>query len=405
MKLLFKKLKLVELNKRWYFFSTIVLTSTLLSCSVESKNKTCSLPFDIPPETNFIGHKGSGPIGQHNNPEWHENGSPSVLNALKKTDGTEIDIQMSLDSTLWLFHDHTILSCNDTLINISLLNDSMISSISDCNFNNQLITLDEFNTLLGQYKLNKKHISLDLKVLSNPEIVNEWEEDSLVTYVFEQIHQTLKAGNVVLEIPQNISYKNAISHSKLEIYQVFYDKKSVPKEEAEHISVPFNVFTELNSNHKKSQLWTTNKLSEMITAMQETPNYIQSDNVPLASFISKMRNKKTLNCLPSVEIKKNGMNDEYIKLIEDQQLPEKSSIVHLDLSNSNLTGEQFFVLSVKNSDGGAIYWEAINLINEHPFLFLDHTISTNDNATYSVYIWNKLKTPVTLSGKLNVYQK
>lgn len=405
MKLLFRKLKLAVLNKQRYLFSTIVLTSILFSCNVERTNKTCSLPFDIPSETKFIGHKGSGPIGQHNNPTWHENGSPSVLNALKKTDGTEIDIQMSLDSTLWLFHDHTILSCNDTLINISLLNDSIISSISDCNFNKQLITLDEFNTLLGQYKLNKKHISLDLKVLSNPEIVNEWEEDSLVSYVFEQIHQILKAENVVLEIPQNISYKNAISHSKLEIYQVFYDKKSIPKEEAEHISVPFNVFTELNSNHKKSQLWTTNKLSDMITAMQENPNYIQSDNIPLASFISRLRSEQTINCLPSVEVEKNGMNDEYIKLIENQQLPEKSSIFHLDIVSSNLTGEQFLVVSVKNSDGEATYWEAINLINEHPFLFLDHTITSKDYATYSVYIWNKLKTPVTLSGKLNVYQK
>lgn len=71
------------------------------SCTKESP----SPPASPAVSTNvlFLGHKGSGNNAYNEN--LLENTIPSLLNALSSLDGVEIDVQMSKDGTLWIWHD------------------------------------------------------------------------------------------------------------------------------------------------------------------------------------------------------------------------------------------------------------------------------------------------------------
>jgi hypothetical protein len=372
------------------------------SCGDELE-KNSQLPFTIPQKIKFIGHKGSGPINKHGNPGWHENGLPSVLNALKKTDGTEVDIQMSADSTLWLYHDHTIQNCDGTLKNFSTLKDSTIERINTCNFNNQLITIQAFNNALIKNRLYNKYISLDLKVLSNPSLLKKWKVDSLLSFVFDAIHQKLNVAHLALEIPENISYSKATRITDTDVYKVLYDLSSLKSELETNYSVPFY---ELNKNKikgEKIQLWTPNNASDMILTAGFKPDFIQSDNIELCSFMIRLRDKSPIKQSNYSQLKAHNLTNEFIEVVSDTAVPEKSILFHLDISESQLKEEQLLVLSVKDKGGKNIHWEAVNLIDREPYFFLNQNIKKDNGKTYTIYVWNKLKTPVNIIGSLYSY--
>ena len=65
-------------------------------------------PVPIPPNQNypttyFLGHKGAG--SNNYNDVNMEHSIASFIEALQVLDGVEVDMQMSLDGTIWLFHD------------------------------------------------------------------------------------------------------------------------------------------------------------------------------------------------------------------------------------------------------------------------------------------------------------
>jgi glycerophosphoryl diester phosphodiesterase len=57
-------------------------------------------------DVQFLGHKGAG--SNNYNDVNMENTVPSIQQALLTMDGIECDLQMSLDGTIWLFHDEDV---------------------------------------------------------------------------------------------------------------------------------------------------------------------------------------------------------------------------------------------------------------------------------------------------------
>lgn len=84
-------------------------------------------------QVKFLGHRGAG--SNNYNDVNMENTIPSVVEALKVLEGVEVDMQMSLDGTIWLFHDADI---NRSLCNpgaarsIPTMRDSEISQLKLC---------------------------------------------------------------------------------------------------------------------------------------------------------------------------------------------------------------------------------------------------------------------------------
>ena len=149
--ILLRKIKLFEMGKfdeiGWwrYFFKgikqTLILSAGILSLLFVShcKNDSGSDPVTEPElEVKILGHKGGGTSSF--NSLHIENTLPSVEDGLKVLDGIELDVQMSLDGTLWLYHDPDVsyTSCGSAWSGtIPLLTDNEIQNVLICDGSKQ----------------------------------------------------------------------------------------------------------------------------------------------------------------------------------------------------------------------------------------------------------------------------
>ena len=126
-------------NKYIRFILAFYVSIIFLMCTFCTKKytpePTNQQPEPISTDILFIGHKGGG--SNNFNPQFVENTLPSVIDGLKTLDGVEVDLQMSLDGTIWLMHnmDLNYIVCNDTSYHhcIVLMHDSVISKWKICN--------------------------------------------------------------------------------------------------------------------------------------------------------------------------------------------------------------------------------------------------------------------------------
>ncbi len=376
----------------------------MVGCNSMSNETYCKNPIPISQNIKFIGHKGSGPIEMNTPNAWHENGLPSITNAINRTDGTEIDIQMSRDSTLWLFHDHEVINCDDDLINFYDLSDTEIDSINECKFQNQLLKLIEFNAVLSKQNFTGKTISLDLKTLSNPLVLKRWSSDSLLRYVFKEINKTINIddqAHVFIEVPSNIELQKAQSLTTQKVYQVHYDNHSIPKQ-VNNISIPFNLSS--TYSQKKLQVWTPNKMSDLMVALSSHPEIIQSDNINLISYLIALRDGKEVECSDIVPLDIKERKQEFIELVSSAKIPGKDSFFQLKLDSNTCIEDQYLVLSVKDKSGRQLFYETVNIWEAPRYLFLNSSIVCDGDIQYSIYIWNKAKSALSLKGELIHYQ-
>ena len=142
-----------------YLFSFIILLAFLNGCK---KSNDQGPPKDT--DVIFMGHKGGGSnsFGPH-----FENTIPAIQDGIKNLDGVENDIQMSLDSTLWIFHNPNFNSfCCDTSnhSSIILLHDSEIEKIQLCN-NSKTDRIYRLSELINLWNAstNGFYVSLEVK--------------------------------------------------------------------------------------------------------------------------------------------------------------------------------------------------------------------------------------------------
>lgn len=141
-------------------FYIIFLLFLIISCVPEKKSNKI-------PENLIFGHRGSG--ANVYNEKYIENTLPSVEFALENLDGCEVDIQMSADGTIWLYHDdmlgHFCDTVDKTALCIPTSKDSLIQQIIQCRegISDRIYTLDETFLVLSQPKYINKFLSLDVK--------------------------------------------------------------------------------------------------------------------------------------------------------------------------------------------------------------------------------------------------
>jgi glycerophosphoryl diester phosphodiesterase len=138
----------------------IALTLLLISCKSEEKS-------DQAFENLYFGHRGSGANVYEE--KFIENTLSSVDFAMNYLDGCEVDIQMSKDGTIWLYHDDMLGHFCDTTVGNSLCipnaNDALIEDLQQCRENqkDRIYKLDEVLKLLSEQENKRKFLSLDVK--------------------------------------------------------------------------------------------------------------------------------------------------------------------------------------------------------------------------------------------------
>lgn len=119
------------------------------------------------PNLKFLGHRGAG--SNNYNDVNMENSIPSIKQALAVMDGVEVDVQMSLDGTLWLFHDSDV---NYTLCtpgaprSIITMHDDEIAKLKLCSRtkNGRVYKYSELINLFNSPEYPKGfYISMDIK--------------------------------------------------------------------------------------------------------------------------------------------------------------------------------------------------------------------------------------------------
>lgn len=288
--------------------------SLLFSCDYKNE-----LKIDIQGDIKFIGHKGSGSIDKGGNIHLLENTWDAIANAMNNLDGSEIDIQISADSTFWIFHDLAVVNCEDSLINFFLCSDADLQQISKCNYENSLIKLTSFISKAKSQNWKNKILNLDLKVLYNPEINTTFKSHELfLSFITNKLKNNFKNSqlDVLFEVfsEKEFDYFNRIF--KGQTYLVNYsptlsfiqkmNKKSTP------VSLPiYDLPDSLDSNEVTIQnLWTINSANLFTQSLAYHPKILQSDNIPLMSFFKSLQNGKNLKCIASekyhVTLKKDG---------------------------------------------------------------------------------------------------
>ena len=105
----------------------------------------------------ILAHRGGG------NDTLQENSLEACINALKLTDGLEVDVQISKDRTIWLSHSPKVETCNEALKCFAETKDEVIESINTCTGNNTKYTqLEEVLTYMSNNNI-RKYISIDIK--------------------------------------------------------------------------------------------------------------------------------------------------------------------------------------------------------------------------------------------------
>lgn len=142
-----------------YLYITLLF---LLITSCKSDEETQPIIENL-----YFGHRGSGADVYQK--KYIENTLPSVEYALNHLDGCEVDIQMSKDGTIWLYHDDLLGHFCDTTKEVSFCiptsTDAVIQDLQQCrkNLSDRIYKLDEVLNLLSEHKNRNKFLSLDVK--------------------------------------------------------------------------------------------------------------------------------------------------------------------------------------------------------------------------------------------------
>ena len=379
----------------------------LLFIGCKSENDTQRYNFDFPENILVLGHKGSGTHGQFGN-KFHDNSVAGILNAIEKLDGAEFDVQMSLDSTLWLFHDHVMLDCNGNLVNIATMTDSSIEANSACNYSAEISRFEDLVKALDTLKDTTKTLSLDLKVLQNPEAIKSFGgEAELALFVAERIKNYLSKNNnnVFIEVPfssqvdimESITGKTTfLIHNSFEyLWQSFRMNHSAPIHHF-YTDVP-----ELFENYgQKSLLWVVNSAEEMMNVLALRPTAIQTDNISMVQFFRALPVKGEVN--ETFRIAPPEDKNDYLMINEFMGPFEQDVLFEIDLGTQHLGGVQV-VFSAFDEQGISTKWEALPYYKNIVHFFQGADEHANlQTKSYKLYLWQpegkavNLKQPIEL---------
>ena len=261
-------------------------------------------PVTLTPTTTdvkFLGHKGGG--NSLINSTHIENTLLSVQDGLKTLGGAEVDIQMSLDGTIWMFHNADVgaSTCkNNYHHSIVLLKDAEISQLQIC-CNNVQDRIYKLQELISVWSANptgfilSMHLKLDFPsdTLNNQLIGGEAAYLSKFANSLAKIFPTvIHPGQLIVEV-YDATFCGII-HSKIPGIKVCLIKEVTFQQQIhdalalgyDGVSCTFDEPTLTVNEVKRArdsglfvELWTPDIKSDLLTTLNLQPNFIQTNNL------------------------------------------------------------------------------------------------------------------------------
>ncbi|SOD15249.1 glycerophosphodiester phosphodiesterase [Pedobacter xixiisoli] len=261
---------------------------------------SCRKSNSIETDTIFLGHKGSG--SNNYSDTFIENTVPSVKNILNKLDGAELDIQMSLDGTPWIWHNANLsgyICDGDSQAIIPEMRDIDIEKIRICHGNktDRIYKLSEVldwsNAGTGIY------LSLDIKISFSTNTFSLYGgRDGYLTQLATSLASIFKnyrySDRTLVEIDNQLfctTLKSFPSTKNITTCFMRYEPMEDKIENAVRLGYdgiscnytdPTVTAETVAAAHKaglKVQLWTPYYRDELRTVFAMNPDFIQTDNI------------------------------------------------------------------------------------------------------------------------------
>lgn len=278
-------------------FICAILTCTCIILFATSCNKAPNLRTDVV----FLGHKGNG--SNNYNEVFIENTLPSVQHAVEKLDGSELDIQMSLDDTPWIWHNTSVSgyvcgsNAQDT---IPKMRDSEIERIKICHKNksDRIYKLSEI-LAWSNGTPNGIYISLDIKVSFSKNTFSLYgNKDGYLKRLATSLSKVFKdyrfTQKTAVEVDSKLfctTLKSFETTKSIATYFMRYEPMSAKIKNAVLLgydglscnytdpSVTDKTIQAAKNAGLKIMLWTPYYREELQSALALNPDYIQTDNI------------------------------------------------------------------------------------------------------------------------------
>jgi len=249
----------------------------------------------------IIGHKGGG--SSPFNSLHIENTLPSVQDGLQQLDGVEVDVQMSLDGTLWLFHDNDIADtgCDANLHGtIPLLKDSEIQNLLICD-GTKLSRIYKLEEIINYWNADPVgfYISMHIKLDFSSETINDTRIGGEASYLSKmavglaKVFATYNHQNQVFIEVYDATFCAKIHAAIPNIKVCLLKEVSFQQQIRDAVNLGYDgiscIFTEptITADEVKRaqdsgliiQLWTPDTEVELKTAYELKPNFIQTNNL------------------------------------------------------------------------------------------------------------------------------
>lgn len=256
----------------------------------------------------FLGHRGSGCSSV--NPSAIENTLPAVKKGLAIMPGVEVDLQMSLDGTIWLFHNADLadVSCKQIGSKTIVLSyDADIEKINICSSETQ-DRMYRLTELIGYWRQSATpfYISMDVKTEFPSDSLNRPVIGGKAKYL-ERLAVNLAAivpsvscpGKMMVEV-NDATFCSRLHQLIPGIRVCLIGGVSVPDQIDDAIGYGYDgiscTFTKstlsatevvrAQSNGLIVQLWTPNSKDELTRALEFHPDFIQTDNLSALSDLN-----------------------------------------------------------------------------------------------------------------------
>ena len=265
----------------------------------------------VPPtetDVHFLGHKGGGNIDY--NSKHIESTIPSIQDGLKTMNGVEIDMQLSLDGTIWMYHDTDLgrSSCKSNFHrNLIVMKDVDIEKLQVCIGNNQdrIYKLDEL-IALWKNTANGFFISMEVKLdfpadtINSPLIKGEAAYLSRFVVSMAKLFPDVKYKNQLMLEVYDAKFCTMIHAAIPEMKVCLIKDVTFPQQINDAIALGYDgVSCNFNdptltaqevqrarNNGLIVELWTPDTIDELTKALNLHPHFIQTDNLDAISLLN-----------------------------------------------------------------------------------------------------------------------
>lgn len=290
----------------------LIINKTTITCILAKMKFWCAILLSLclfvsckrpdPQETTiqFLGHKGAG--SNNYNDHYVENTLATVQYGLNRLDGVELDVQMSLDETIWIFHNTSLSgsTCAPITDTIPKMRDVDIEKLTLCHgtktdkISKLADVINWANTTTDGFP-----ISLDMKISFSANVWALWGTRDAYLLKFANSLAKILSGyrftNKILTEVDSKLYCTALKNNVAtkDIVTCFMRYEPMPEKIANAIKLGYDgiscnytdptVTAETVAMAKnaglKVQLWTPYYRDQLRIAFAMQPDFIQTDNI------------------------------------------------------------------------------------------------------------------------------